>query len=161
VLPPTRVGITRAMKKEFDLPKCVVGKTYRAEGVPTDVEMGPDGNLYVTSLPGVPGEGLPTGRIYRIDPATGDVSRMAGGLVSPVGLAISPTGDAYVSMLFASTLLKVPFGGEPEPFAEVPFPGDVEFSDGFVYATETDLTNDGSTPPSGRVLRWDTTVPAP
>lgn len=159
VLPATKVTITRAMKREFDLHKCVIGKRYRSEGVPTDVELGPDGNLYVTSLPGVPAEGLPTGRIYQISPATGDVTKLTGGLVTPVGLAISPTGDAYISMLFASTILKVPFGGEPEPFAEVPFPGDVEFSDGFVYATETDLTNDGSQPPAGKVLRWDTTAP--
>lgn len=156
VLPATKVKVTRAMKREFGLHKCVIGKTYRSEGVPTDVELGPDGNLYVTSLPGAPGEGLPTGRIYQISPVDGSLSKLTGGLVSPTGLAISPTGDAYISMLFASTILKVPFGGEPEPFAEVPFPGDVEFSNGYVYATQTDLTNDGSSPPAGKVLRWNT-----
>ena len=156
VLPVTKVKVTRSMKREFDLHKCVIGKRYRSEPVPTDVELGPDGNLYVTSLPGIPGEGLPTGRIYQINPANGSLSKIAGGLVSPTGLAISPTGDAYISMLFASTILKVPFGGEPEHFAEVPFPGDVEFRNGYVYATQTDLTNDGSSPPAGKVLRWNT-----
>ena len=157
VLPVTKVKITRATKREFDLHKCVIGKTYRAEGVPTDVELGPDGNLYVTSLPGVPGEGGPFGRIYQINPDTGDLSKEADGLVSPTGLAISPTGTAYIAQLFAGTILEVPLGGEPSTFAEVPFPGDVEFSDGFVYATKTDLTNDGTSPPAGKVLRWDPT----
>ena len=159
VLPPTKVKITRAMKKEFGLHKCVIGKIYRAEPVPTDVELGPDGNLYVTTLPGTPGEGLPKGRIYQIDPATGDVTKEAGGLVSPVGLAISPTGTAYISQLFAGTILEVPLGGEPSVFAEVKFPGDVEFRAGHVYATKTDLTNDGSKPPKGKVLRWNTAAP--
>lgn len=153
-LPATKVTVTRKMKREFDLHKCVIGKTYRSEGVPTDVELGPDGNLYVTSLPGVPGEGLPTGRIYKINPADGSLTKEADGLVSPVGLAISPTGTAYISQLFASTILEVPFGGEPTTFAEVPFPGDVEFRNGHVYATETDLTNEGG-PPDGKVLRWN------
>lgn len=156
-LPATKVTLTRAMKRELDLPRCVVGKTYRAEGVPTDVEMGPYGNLYVTSLPGAPGEGLPTGRVYRVDPATGSVENLGGGLVSPTGLAIADNGDAYVAQLFAGSILKIPFGGAPEMFAEVAFPGDVELVDGFVYATGTDLTNDGTTPPAGTVLRWNVT----
>jgi hypothetical protein len=53
----------------------------------------------------------------------------------------------------------VPFGGEPSVFAEVKFPGDVEFSAGHVYATKTDLTNDGSKPPKGKVLRWNAAAP--
>jgi streptogramin lyase len=155
-LPTTKVTITRQMKNQFDLPRCVVGRTYRSEGVPTDVELGPDGNLYVTSLPGIPGEGLPTGRIYQFDPADGSRSKVADQLVSPTGLAISPEGTAYVAQLFGGSILEVSFGEEPTVFAEVPFVGDVEFSDGYVYATETDLTNDGSNPPAGKVLRWST-----
>lgn len=152
-LPRTKIKVTRALKREFGLDKCVIGKTYRAEGVPTDVEIGPDGNLYVTSLPGVPGEGLPTGRIYRFDPADGSRTKMMGGLVTPTGLAISPTGTAYVAQLFAGSILEIPLGGEPAVFAEVPFPGDVEFEGGTVYATETDLTNEGGDP-AGRVVSW-------
>lgn len=155
ILPPTRVKITRALKKEYDLPKCVIGKTYRAEGVPTDVEMGPDGMLYVTSLPGAPGEGLPTGRIYRFDPADGSRTVYGRGLVTPTGLAMTPDGTAYVAQLFAGSIVEIPADGETSTFAEVPFPGDVEFADGAVWATQTDLTNDGSQPPAGKVLRWN------
>lgn len=152
-LPRTKVTVTRKMKREFGLHKCVIGKTYRAEGVPTDVEIGPDGDLYVTSLPGVPGEGLPTGRIYRFDPADGSRAKVRGGLVSPTGLAISPTGTAYVAQIFAGSILQIPPGGEPTVFAEVPFPGDVEFEGGSVYATETDIANEGGDP-AGRVVSW-------
>lgn len=157
-LPATKVKVNRKIKRAFGLHKCARGKILRVEGVPTDVEIGPDGNLYVTSLPGGPEDPAfgANGSVYRFDPATGARAKLAGGLVSPVGIAISPTGDAYISMLFASTILKVPFGGSPETFAEVPLPGDVEFSNGFVYATQTDLMNDGSQAPAGKVLRWDT-----
>lgn len=155
ILPPTKVKITRALKREYDLPKCVIGKTYRAEGVPTDVEMGPDGMLYVTSLPGAPGEGLPTGRIYQFDPEDGSRSVYGRGLVSPTGLAMAPDGTAYVAQLFVGSIVEIPVDGETTEFAQVPFVGDVEYSDGSLYATETDLMNDGTQPPAGRVLRWN------
>jgi streptogramin lyase len=158
ILPPTRVKITRALKREFDLPRCVIGKTYRAEGVPTDVEMGPDGLLYVTSLPGVPGEGLPTGRIYQFDPADGSRSVHARGLVTPTGLAMDPDGTAYVAQLFAGSILEIQTDGSRTTFAEAAAPGDVEFADGAVYATESGLMGDPAGPPAGRVLRWDLTV---
>ncbi|GAA1478464.1 ScyD/ScyE family protein [Nocardioides aestuarii] len=154
ILPPTRVEITRAIKREFGLPKCVIGKTYRAEGVPTDVETGPDGALYVTSLPGAPGEGLPTGRIYRFDPEDGSRTVYGRGLVSPTGLAMTPDGTAYVAQLFAGSIVQIPVDGATTEFAQVPFVGDVEVADGSLYATDTDLGSDGSGPPAGKVLRW-------
>ena len=67
-----------------------MGKTFNGEPVPTDVELGPDGNLYVTTLGGGLGEQLPLGAVYRVDPASGKVTKMAGGLMSPVGIAIEP-----------------------------------------------------------------------
>ena len=158
VLPATKIEVTKKIRKAFGLPKCVQGKTFRAEPVPTDVEMGPDGNLYVTSLPGGPEDPSmgANGAVYRVNPTSGAVQKTAGGLLSPVGIAIEPNGTAYVSMLFPSVIMKQPLGGEPVPFAEVPFPGDVEYKDGFVYATETDLMNEDPTAPAGKVLRWAT-----
>ena len=164
VLPATRIKVTRKVRRALDLPRCTVGKTFRAEPVPTDVEIGPDGMLYVTSLPGGPEDPSlgANGRVYQVDPQDGSVTNMGGGLTSPVGLAIGPTGTAYISMLFASTILAKPLGGDPASFAAVDFPGDVEYSDGFVYATATDLTNpgDGTVPPAGKVLRWNVSAPS-
>lgn len=154
-LPPVKIGITKRRAKVMGLPGCAKGSTYKAEGVPTDVELGPDGNLYVTSLPGGPEDPRmgANGGVFRIDLTTGDVTRYAGGLTSPVGLAIGPDGTAYVSMLFASVVMEQKFLQEPTVFAEVPFPGDVELHDGTVYVTETDLMGDPTTP-NGRVLAF-------
>jgi sugar lactone lactonase YvrE len=154
VLPAVKVKVTKQLRKGFKLPKCVQGKTFKGEPVPTDVEIGPDGNLYVTTLGGGLGEQMPLGAVHRVTTA-GAVSEMAGGLMTPVGLAISPTGTSYVSLLFPGVVMQQPLGGEPSPLAEVPFAGDVEFSNGSVYVTETDLTNDGSAPPAGKVLKFD------
>jgi sugar lactone lactonase YvrE len=122
--------------------------------VPTDVELGPDGSLYVTTLGGGLGEQLPLGAVYRVNPTTGKVNLMSDGLSSPVGLAIEPTGTAYISLLFPGLVMKQPLGGQPEVFAKVAFPGDVEVHNGSVYVTATDLTNDGSAPPAGQVLMF-------
>lgn len=156
VLPPTKIKITKKVRKTLGLPRCAKGHSLKVEPVPTDVEVGPDGNLYVTTLPGGPEDPSlgANGSIYQVNGVSGAVSLMGSGFVSPTGLAISPTGDAYVSMLFAGMVMKVPLGGAPEPFAEVALPGDVEFRDGFVYVTEVDLFNDGSSPPAGRVVRF-------
>lgn len=154
-LPPVTIDLTKRRAKVMGLPGCAKGSTYKAEGVPTDVELGPDGNLYVTSLPGGPEDPRmgANGGVFRIDLTTGDVTRYAGGLTSPVGLAIGPDGTAYVSMLFASVVMEQEFLQEPTVFAEVPFPGDVELHDGTVYVTETDLMGD-PTAPNGRVLAF-------
>jgi hypothetical protein len=156
VLPPVRAKVTKKIRKEFGLPRCTQGKTFKGEPVPTDVEVGPDGNLYVTTLGGALGESKPVGSVYQVVPATGAVTRMAGGLMSPVGIAISPTGTTYISLLFPGLVMQQPLGGDASVFAEVPFPGDVEVSGSDVYVTETDLTNDGSTPPAGAVLKFPT-----
>jgi hypothetical protein len=156
VLPPVKVPVTKKLRKNLGLPKCTQGKTFKGEPVPTDVEVGPDGNLYVTTLGGMLGELLPVGSVYRIAPATGKVTLMAGGLMSPVGIAISPTGTTYISLLFPGLVMQQPLGGEASVFAEVPFPGDVDYSGGSVYVTESDLTNDGSAPPAGAVLKFPT-----
>ena len=153
VLPATKITVRKKIRKATGLPKCAQGKTLRVEGVPTDVEMGPDGNLYVTSLPGgpeIPAMGA-NGAIYRIAPGTGAITRMSSGLVSPTGLAIGPDGTAYISMLFAQQILAVPFGGEPSVFAEVAGgPGDVEIADGYLYATEAGMLSETG---EGKVLR--------
>jgi hypothetical protein len=61
VFPPVAQTITQAVvdavPEEFDgeAVSACLGETYEGEFVPTDVEVGPDGHYYVTSLPGVAG----------------------------------------------------------------------------------------------------------
>jgi hypothetical protein len=156
VLPPTSIKITKSIRKVLGAPKCTIGKKLRVEGVPTDVEAGPDGNLYVTSLPGGPEDPAmgANGAVYRVDLGLGKISKLSGGLATPTGIAIGPDGTAYVSMLFASVVLAIPFGGEPFPFAEVPFPGDVDVKDGAVYVTESGLNDPEEGPYTGKVLKF-------
>ena len=154
VLPRVKATVTKSVREHFGLPRCTQGKTFHGEPVPTDVELGPDGLLYVTTLGGALGEAAPVGAIYQIDPATGETHRTTKGLMSPVGLAIAPNGAAYISLLFPGLIMRQPAGGAPEVFETAAFPGDVEYFGSTVYATLTDLTNEGDSPPAGQVVRW-------
>ena len=86
-LKPVKVKVTRPAAEANKLPNCTVGKKFALEAVPTDIEYGPDGQLYVTSLPGGPEDGSLglNGRVLKIDPTTGKVSTLVGGLLSPTG----------------------------------------------------------------------------
>ena len=153
VLPAVKVKVSKQLRKGMGLPKCTQGKTFKGEPVPTDVEVGPDGNLYVTTLGGGLGEQMPVGAVYRVTPA-GAVSEMAGDLMSPTGIAIGADGTSYISMLFPSQVLAIPFGGAPSTFAELPFPGDVEVAGESVYVTRTGLTDPQEGPFTGAVLKY-------
>ncbi|MBA3368363.1 MAG: ScyD/ScyE family protein, partial [Geodermatophilaceae bacterium] len=54
VLPGVPQRITPSAARQLGLPLCTVGRVYTSEPVPTDVEVGPDGFWYVSSLPGFP-----------------------------------------------------------------------------------------------------------
>ena len=54
--------------------------TYGFEAVPTDVEVGPDHALYVTTLPGGPGGSVDPGSVYRISRWAGTPRRSLPGL---------------------------------------------------------------------------------
>ncbi|NTW42125.1 MAG: ScyD/ScyE family protein, partial [Cellulomonadaceae bacterium] len=97
VLPPTAITLTAEMAAGFGLDACVAGHEFWAEPVPTDVETGRDGKLYVTSLPGgAEDDSLgANGAVYRVDPRTGQVSLVARGFVGATGLAVAPTGKIY------------------------------------------------------------------
>lgn len=155
VLPPVKVKVTKAVRKGLGLPKCADGKTYKGEAVPTDVEIGLDGNLYVTTLGGAVGEIVPAGALYRVS-TDGKVTRLADGLMSPTGVALDGT-TAFISMLFPGMVLAAPLNGAPTTFAEIPFPGDVEVAGDSVYVTRTGLTDPQEGPFTGAVLKF----PAP
>jgi SMP-30/Gluconolactonase/LRE-like region len=98
VLPPRPFKITTAdtATAAVGLPACVAGRTYAFEPVPTDVAVGPDGRLYVTSLPGGP-EGPQLGArgaVFKVDPDNGRVKLVADGILSPSGLALDEDGTS-------------------------------------------------------------------
>jgi hypothetical protein len=157
VLPGNNIIITPSLAEEFGIPECALGKKYWFEGVPTDVEKGPRGKLYVTSLPGGPedpslGE---RGSIFRVNPKTGKVRRVVEELMSPTGLAVAPSGAMYVAELFASRISRVRAGGDTaRVWTERKMPGDVEWTRRGVHATVNVLSGLGEGEPAGRLLRW-------
>jgi hypothetical protein len=166
LLPAIPAEVTADVADEYGLPDCTIGATFLTEPVPTDVEVGPDGLLYVTTLAGeFPGAGA----IFSIDPADGTTTPVFGGLFAATGLAVDRNGDMYVAMLFPNTILKVPAVGEPEEFASVNQPAALEIARGDLYATTNVLSGLGfkqrATPfggrdvlrqagPNGKLVRW-------
>ena len=152
VLPPTKVKVTRAAINALGLPECVRGLSYKFEAVPTDVEMGPDGWLYVSSLPGGPEDGSlgAQGRVYKVNPANGKVVLVAGGFISTVNVAVADDGDVYVSQLFAGSIVRIPAGTDKiKAFADVPLPGGLEWTADGLYATIDALK--GNKAPKGKL----------
>jgi hypothetical protein len=159
VLPPVAVEITQELADSVDAPDCAVGHDYLFEPVPTDVEVGPDGLLYVTSLPGGPEDGSVPGSVFTVNPKNGDVDQLATGLVSATGLDVAPNGAVYVSELFAGKITRIPAGGgDPVTFANAPFPAAVEVKGKKLFATINVLSGLSGAPgdaPAGKVVRYD------
>ena len=97
-----------------------MGLDYWFEPVPTDVELGPDGWLYVSSLPGGPEDGSlgAQGRVYKVNPKTGKVKIVADGFISTVDVAVASNGDVYVAELFTGRIKQIKAGSsKAKPFA--------------------------------------------
>lgn len=153
VIKPVPVTITKAMAKQFfgkKYPACVVGKTYKFEGVPTDIELGPDGRLYVSSLPGgeVPGKGS----VISINPETGGQSVEMTGLSGATGLAVDGNGDIYASNLFGAGISLNTAGNV---FDQVPLAAALEIDGGQLYATINVLPMGETEPPNGMVVSYN------
>jgi hypothetical protein len=147
VLPAQPIKITQDIIAENGLPSCALGITYRSEAVPTDVEVGPDGALYVTTLPG--GLSGNPGSVYRVSRGGGWAHRIATGFNGATNLAIDPRGGIYVAELGGGTISKVVNG---KPVTVLTLPGVVadEWANGHLYASTAPaaLTEGaGPTPP--------------
>lgn len=113
------------------LPECVIGASYVGEPVPTDVEVGPDDAIYVTTLPGFPE--LPgSGSVWRV--RNGTAKLVGTGFTGAVDLAIAPDGTIYVAELFAGRISMLTPSG-PAPVASIPFPTTVEYAKGKLWVT--------------------------
>ncbi|TYL51963.1 ScyD/ScyE family protein [Nocardioides sp. BGMRC 2183] len=156
VLPAVKVVFTQevldaATAAELPLPPCVLGKTYIGEPVPTDIEVGPDGKLYVSTLGGGIGEILPLGAVYRIDPGSGKARRVVDGLFAPTGVAVTGGGTIYASELFSGRIVRVRKGSSRVvTVATKPMPAEVEWAGGKLYATLNALAEG----PTGKLVRF-------
>jgi streptogramin lyase len=137
-LKPVKATVTKSAAEANGLPSCTVGKKFALEAVPTDIEVGPDGQLYVTSLPGGPEDGSfgLNGRLLKVNPTSGKVKTVAGGLFTPTGVAVASNGDIYVAQLFPSVILKMKAGSSKlKPYLEVPLPAAIEATPQGLLAT--------------------------
>jgi hypothetical protein len=142
MVPAAVVKVTKTAAENLELPKCTIGRKFALEAVPTDIEAGPDGKLYVTSLPGGPEDGSfgAAGRVLKIDPTSGKARTVVDGLVSPTGVAVGANGDLYVAQLFPGLISKVAAGSHrAKPYAQLPLPADVEVVPGGLVATANAL----------------------
>ncbi|MDQ0733834.1 ScyD/ScyE family protein [Arthrobacter agilis] len=135
----------------INLPECVLGYTFNSEPVPTDIEFGPDGLLYLTSLPGVP-EDPTLGSVRSFDPESGDIDVVVTGLTSPTGLAFDRDGNLFVAELFANRISIIPAGtDDAEVFTDATLPADVEVDGKYLYSTRNAVP--GDTAPAGTLVR--------
>ncbi|GGL88086.1 ScyD/ScyE family protein [Nakamurella endophytica] len=157
VLPAQPFTVSAAFAKANGLPDCLVGLTYRFEPVPTDVEVGPHGDLYVTTLPGggeAPG-GNP-GSVYRID-RHGHVQRVATGFAGATNLAIGPHGTVYVAELGSGTISQVLCNGRHQTVATLPGVVAVEWANGHLYASTAPAVTGAQAP--GTVVQLGRAAP--
>ena len=86
--------------------------------MPTDVEVH-DGLLYVTTLPGGPEDPSlgARGKVYTVDPATGDVTQIGKGFAGATDLAVSPQGKVYVTELFGGQVSTIKNGVAKKVFS--------------------------------------------
>lgn len=101
VLPRQPLKITKAIAASLKLPNCVVNRTYYFESVPTDVEVGPHGWLYVSTLAGGPEDPSLGARskVYRVNPRTGRATVVGTHLAGATNIALRH-GKIYVAEFF-------------------------------------------------------------
>ncbi|HYO18876.1 MAG TPA: ScyD/ScyE family protein [Dermatophilaceae bacterium] len=136
VLPPRPVTVTAEIAAGVGVPTCTVGFDYNFDPVPTDVEVGPDGMLYVSLLPGGPEDGSlgARGSVFRVNPWNGKVKEIATGFLGAVDLAVDDDGTVYVAELFGNAITKVGRHGNRK-VVDVDAPGAVEYANGTLYVT--------------------------
>jgi hypothetical protein len=148
VLPAQPLTFTQDMASALHLPDCVVGVTYRFEAVPTDVEVGPHGQLYVSTLPGGPESPVlgPRGSVYVVNQHSGRSHRVATGFLGATNVAVSPDGTVYVAELFGGQISVVGRNGKARPLVQLSAALAVEWFKGDLYASTMAPTNDSFEP---------------
>jgi hypothetical protein len=159
VLPPRPAVIPAGTRIPIDMaggtveaPACVVGHEYAFESVPTDVEIGPDGWLYVSSLPGGPEDPSlgDRGAIFKVNPWTGSTHLWAEDILSPTGIAVADDGDVYAASMFGNEIVRIDAQSrEHSQFLAVNGPAAVELRGDTLYAT----AGFGPGAPAGTVIR--------
>lgn len=155
VLPPQPLTITAEQAGALGMPDCLIGVTYAFEPVPTDVEVGRDGMLYVTTLPGGPESPAlgARGSVYKVNPNDGSSHLVATGFLGATNLALGSAGRIYVAELFAGRI-SVIRGGQVSTFVELPGVLSVETQGTLVWAgTMAQMDEQGHITGPGTIVR--------
>lgn len=140
VLKPRTTTVTQEMIDDQGLDQCTLGTRYNFEPVPTDVEVAPDGRLFVSLLPGEGNaEGAPMapgmGAVVRVNPVTGRTQSVANGFDSATNLALAKD-RVYVAELFAGQVSQVNTRtGAVRPIVYMGGPAALERRAGTLYVT--------------------------
>jgi hypothetical protein len=142
-VPPTVKNIKACLSPKAQANPGTVG----CDPVPTGIAVA-RGSIWVSTLGAeVPG----AGRVYELNPWTGKVRNVYGGLTAPTGIAVAPNGAIYVS----EVLFGAPEGDGPPPpgfdpskvgritkifngtrtHAQVTMPTGMDFQDGALFST--------------------------
>lgn len=145
VLPVQPLKLTADVIEASGLPKCATDLTANFEAVPTDVEVGRNGYLYVSTLAGGPESPVLGGRssVYRVNPRNGHVKLVATGFLGATNLALHRS-KIYVSEFYAGQISVIK-NGKPKPYLTLPGVVSIESGRGHLYAG-TFASEDGKSP---------------
>ena len=148
VFKPRVIHITEEMATEYELDPCTIGTRYNLEPVPTDVEVAPGGQLFVSLLPGEGNaDGTPAmeglGAVVRVNPNNGVTREVATGFTGATNLALA--GDRiFVSELYVDQVsVHNRRTGQTRPVASIPGQVGLEWKDGDLWSTY-DAFGDGA-----------------
>jgi sugar lactone lactonase YvrE len=129
------------------VPECILGSEYRSEPVPTDVDRGNDGRLYVSTLGGGLGEAFPLSKVYRVSESSGHVRVVADGMLGATGLDVASNGTIYVAEMFGAEVSSVKPGSTRARTVldDIGMVSDVEVDGRDLYATTVDLESGAGT----------------
>lgn len=146
VLPRQALKVSKAFAAANHFPSCTVGVTYYTEAVPTDVELGPKGLLYVSTLPGGPeGPGVPArGGVYTIS-MRGSIHRIGHGFDGATNLAVTGRGTVYVAEI-SKGAIAVLHQGTPRTVLKLAGVVAVEWKYGELFASTAPAAAGGAGP---------------
>jgi hypothetical protein len=150
VMPAQPFTIGKKFVAANHLPKCMLGLRYLTEAVPTDVERGANGMLYVSTLPGgpeLPGMG-PRGRIWTISPS-GKLSLIGRGFRELTNIAVTRGGTVF-GVELGKRISKL-HNGKATPVMSLPGVAAIEWSRGHLYASTAPALSGAHKP--GQILK--------